>query len=92
MKRALILSSLLAATPAVAKPPADKVAICHVPPGNPDAAHTIHVGEAAVKAHLDHGDTRGACGTEHINAGEQSRKAGRRGKAKKKKRRGKKRR
>lgn len=36
--------------------------ICHRPPGNPDDAHTITVGsEAAVDAHLDHGDSRGAC-------------------------------
>jgi hypothetical protein len=41
----------------------DKVEICHVPPGNPAAAHTIVVGAAAVDAHLRHGDTRGACGT-----------------------------
>jgi len=35
--------------------------ICHRPPGNPDNAHTITVGEAAVAAHLRHGDTVGAC-------------------------------
>lgn len=28
--------------------------ICHVPPGNPDARHTIVVGYPAVKAHLRH--------------------------------------
>ncbi len=39
-----------------------KVTICHVPPGNPDNAHTITVGNAAVPAHLDHGDTMGPCG------------------------------
>ena len=39
-----------------------KVAICHVPPGNPANRHTIHVGQAAVNAHLAHGDSIGACG------------------------------
>ena len=37
------------------------VAICHVPPGNPENAHTIHVGASAVDAHLRHGDTQGPC-------------------------------
>ena len=37
------------------------VTICHIPPGNPANAHTITVGEPAVKAHLRHGDTLGAC-------------------------------
>lgn len=35
--------------------------ICHIPPGNPNAAHTITVGEPAVEAHLKHGDTLGPC-------------------------------
>lgn len=37
--------------------------ICHIPPGNPDAAHTITVGsENAVETHLSkHGDTLGGC-------------------------------
>jgi hypothetical protein len=40
-----------------------KVLICHIPPGNPDNAHTICVGEAAVDPHQRlHGDTIGACG------------------------------
>jgi hypothetical protein len=38
------------------------VKICHIPPGNPANAHTITVGEPAVKAHLRHGDTLGECG------------------------------
>jgi hypothetical protein len=38
-----------------------KVAICHVPPGNPRNRHTIYVGEPAVPAHLAHGDSRGPC-------------------------------
>jgi hypothetical protein len=39
----------------------DKVKICHIPPGNPDNAHTISVSENAVDAHLEHGDTLGKC-------------------------------
>ena len=37
--------------------------LCHYPPGNPDAAHTITVGsENAVQTHISkHGDTLGAC-------------------------------
>lgn len=38
-----------------------KMVICHIPPGNPSAAHTITVGTAAVSTHLNHGDTLGAC-------------------------------
>jgi hypothetical protein len=38
-----------------------KIAICHVPPGNPDNAHTLQVGRSAVSAHLKHGDYEGAC-------------------------------
>ena len=40
-----------------------KVTICHIPPGNPANRHTIVVGEAAVSAHLAHGDHLGACGS-----------------------------
>lgn len=43
---------------------ADKVTICHRPPGNPDNARTITVGEPAASAHLGHGDTAGACPTQ----------------------------
>lgn len=42
--------------------PEGKVVICHVPPGNPDNAHTIIVGAPAVPAHLAHGDYEGECG------------------------------
>ena len=44
--------------------PADadgRVTICHIPPGNPDNAHTITVGPNAVPAHLAHGDLCGPC-------------------------------
>jgi hypothetical protein len=40
----------------------EKVTICHIPPGNPENAHTITVGAPAVEAHLtQHGDSIGAC-------------------------------
>jgi hypothetical protein len=41
--------------------PADtkKTTVCHVPPGNPANAHTICVGNAAVPAHINHGDFLG---------------------------------
>jgi len=38
-----------------------KVTVCHVPPGNSNAAHTIRIGEPAVLAHIAHGDTLGEC-------------------------------
>ncbi|NTX50552.1 hypothetical protein [Myxococcus sp. CA039A] len=41
-----------------------KIDICHIPPGNPDNAHTISVGAPALTAHLKHGDTLGACDSE----------------------------
>lgn len=31
-----------------------KVQICHVPPGNPQAAHTLCIGQSAVQAHVGH--------------------------------------
>ena len=44
-----------------------KVTICHIPPGNPSARHTITVGESAWSAHRGHGDQRGACGHHGTN-------------------------
>jgi hypothetical protein len=40
-----------------------KVVLCHVPPGNPANARTLSVGEAAIGAHLAHGDQLGECPT-----------------------------
>jgi len=38
------------------------VTLCHYPPGNPAAAHTITVGAPAARTHIFvHGDTLGAC-------------------------------
>lgn len=39
----------------------DRVTICHRPPGNPNAAHTITISRSALQEHLDHGDTLGPC-------------------------------
>ena len=39
----------------------EEVCICHIPPGNPGNAHTICVGQAAVPAHLAHGDDPHPC-------------------------------
>lgn len=59
---AVLLLALLAApsgSPAVAD---HKITICHIPPGNPDNAHTITIAMAALPAHLVlHGDSIGAC-------------------------------
>jgi hypothetical protein len=39
-----------------------KVVICHIPPGNPENAHTIEISWSAWPAHRDnHGDTLGPC-------------------------------
>ena len=38
-----------------------KVAVCHLPPGNPNNTQNLSVNENAVKAHLAHGDWLGAC-------------------------------
>ena len=43
----------------------EDVEICHVPPGNPAAAHSIWVGASAVPAHMGHpGETLGSCDDE----------------------------
>ena len=38
-----------------------KVAICHIPPGNRANAKTLTLPQPAVEAHLAHGDTLGPC-------------------------------
>src|SRR5688572_15470818 len=38
-----------------------KVALCHIPPGNPTRGHTITVSTNAVSSHLAHGDALGEC-------------------------------
>jgi len=42
----------------------DNVAVCHIPSGNPAAAHTIYISMNAYEnAHKKHGDTLGECGS-----------------------------
>jgi hypothetical protein len=42
--------------------PDGKMWICHVPPGNPDNAHTLHVGPKSWNGHKNHdGDYSGPC-------------------------------
>lgn len=45
-----------------------RIEICHIPPGNPDNAHTIVINEAALAAHLAHGDFLGPCDCERGDA------------------------
>ena len=42
-------------------PTTGTVTICHIPPGNPAARHTITIGASAWPAHQAHGDTMGPC-------------------------------
>jgi hypothetical protein len=59
----MALLGLVASQPGAAGAGQDKVTICHIPPGNPENAHTIVVGAPAVPAHLaNHGDSVGECG------------------------------
>ena len=38
-----------------------KIAICHIPPGNPGNKHTLCIAPPAKPAHMSHGDTEGPC-------------------------------
>lgn len=44
-----------------------KIDICHMPPGNPDNAHTISISINALRAHLAHGDYMEACEGDDTN-------------------------
>lgn len=48
------------------------VTICHIPPGNPDNAHTITVAQSAVSAHLKHGDYLGPCTGQAVSSASNS--------------------
>ena len=48
-----------------------KIDICHIPPGNPDAAHTIRISVNALKAHLAHGDYLDECKEQHDDSNTQ---------------------
>jgi hypothetical protein len=39
----------------------DRVAVCHVPRGNPLKRHTIYVSAESAEAHVRHGDVLGEC-------------------------------
>jgi hypothetical protein len=39
----------------------ERVTICHIPPGNESARHTLIISRSALAAHLAHGDTQGSC-------------------------------
>lgn len=39
----------------------DRVTVCHIPPGNPAAKHTLTISKNALAAHLAHGDVLGKC-------------------------------
>jgi len=58
------------------RPLGDKVAVCHIPPGNPSKAHTITVGGHAVDRHLDHGDVLGPCDGQDFSSTERLAKLG----------------
>ena len=47
--------------PAQGKSGKERLTICHIPPGNPDARSTMTLPEAAWPAHESHGDTLGPC-------------------------------
>jgi hypothetical protein len=42
----------------------NKLTICHIPPGNPDNAHSITISASALPAHMAHGDSLGECGSD----------------------------
>lgn len=56
-----VLVSALAALAGAPAQAANKVQVCHIPPGNPENVHTITVSENALPAHLAHGDLAGTC-------------------------------
>ncbi len=63
--------ALLFAVVSVANSGAQKLELCHVPPGDPSDAHTITVGLRAAESHLaNHDDNLGPCVTACAIAGE----------------------
>jgi hypothetical protein len=42
-------------------PASGKMTICHIPPGNPNARHTLEIDASAWPAHRAHGDKEGGC-------------------------------
>jgi hypothetical protein len=65
----VLVSIVVIFTPAPPPPPAPapsgggQVTLCHYPGGDKNKGHTLSVGQAAVSAHLAHGDKLGPCGS-----------------------------
>lgn len=58
---ALAVAAVLSFAPVVAAE-MERVAICHVPPGNADAARTIAIGSPAAEEHMgEHSDSYSPC-------------------------------
>ena len=71
MTRLLTVGGFALATLIARADAADKVTICHIPPGNPDNAHAITVGAPAVPAHVaQHGDVVCAAGNSNCCPGD----------------------
>ena len=67
MKKSIFILSILSIvvfTSLATKPEGEKIIICHVPPGNPENAHSIEISVAALQTHLNHGDSIGDCQTD----------------------------
>ncbi|MEO5600435.1 MAG: hypothetical protein ABIR06_05850 [Cyclobacteriaceae bacterium] len=47
----------------------DPVSVCHTPPGNQSKHKTLTISRSALKAHLGHGDSEGACDSEQNQKG-----------------------
>jgi len=47
---------------------AEKILICHLPPGNPENAQEIEIDESAWPAHREHGDRLGTCYEQPVDA------------------------
>jgi len=58
----MLVTALVAFGPVAAQAGAIKIEICHIPPGNPDNAHTITIPAGNLSGHLAHGDVEGPCG------------------------------
>jgi len=59
MTTATLLPSTMTVTPAFAEAQ-EKESICHRPPGNPENAHRITVGQPAAENHLDQHEEDGS--------------------------------
>jgi riboflavin synthase alpha subunit len=66
----VVVSIVVIFIPAPPPPPpppsgSGQVTICHYPGGDKNKGHTLSVGQAAVSAHLAHGDRLGPCNSGH---------------------------